>query len=313
MNYIDNDFYKLFKLIKSMDKNELFLNIKNHFNNIPNTTRESIINFLNKFKFWGILNPSEGNFEEIENRTEALFEHIDDFYWLYNKLEDFYSKEILLGIISNWFYYDFEILNKVIDKRFYPYFDLDIIPNCKDECIVDLGVYTGDTILDYINTYGKDSYSHIYCYDITDESMVFAKNNLKNYDNISFRKKAVSDTNDTLFLNMYSDISSNRVSNSGDAKIESVTLDNDITDKITMIKMDIEGSEYNALLGTKNHIINENPKLLISVYHGYKDLYRIPKLIYNLNKNYKFYLRYYGGSIFPTEITLIAICDDELL
>ena len=71
--------------------------------------------------------------------------------------------------------------------------------------------------------------------------------------------------------------------------------------------MDIEGSEYEALLGSKEHIKNDKPKLLISIYHGFDDVWRIIKLIDSFNSDYKYYLRYYGGPIFPTEITLIAI------
>ena len=50
----------------------------------------------------------------------------------------------------------------------------------------------------------------------------------------------------------------------------------------------------------------DTPTLLRSSYHGFNDLIRIPKLINSINKNYNFYLRYYGGNIFPTEIVLIA-------
>ena len=70
--------------------------------------------------------------------------------------------------------------------------------------------------------------------------------------------------------------------------------------------MDIEGAEFKALNGCKEHIKNDSPTLLISIYHGFDDLIRIPKLIKSFNKNYNFYLRYYGGNIFPTEIVLVA-------
>ncbi len=71
--------------------------------------------------------------------------------------------------------------------------------------------------------------------------------------------------------------------------------------------MDIEGSEYEALLGLKNKIKKYKPKLAISVYHNNDHLWQIPKLIYELNPDYKFYLRYYGGPILPTEYILYAI------
>ena len=74
-----------------------------------------------------------------------------------------------------------------------------------------------------------------------------------------------------------------------------------------MIKMDIEGAEEKALLGCQKQIIKNKPKLLISVYHNHEDLWKIPRMISNMNPNYKFYLRYYGNNIFPTEIVLIAV------
>lgn len=74
---------------------------------------------------------------------------------------------------------------------------------------------------------------------------------------------------------------------------------------------EFEELEYKAMLGCSNHIINNKPKLLISVYHNHQDIYRIPLLIETLKPGYKFYLRYHGNNIFPTEVTLIAIYEDK--
>ena len=74
-----------------------------------------------------------------------------------------------------------------------------------------------------------------------------------------------------------------------------------------MIKMDIEGGETKAIIGCSKHIKEDNPKLLISVYHNYEDLWKIPRMIEEINNNYNFYLRCYGTELFPTEIILYAI------
>ena len=71
--------------------------------------------------------------------------------------------------------------------------------------------------------------------------------------------------------------------------------------------MDIEGDVFLALQGTKNHIAKYCPKLLISIYHKNIHLTQLAKLIYSYNNNYKFYLRYHGGNIYPTEIVLFAL------
>ena len=93
----------------------------------------------------------------------------------------------------------------------------------------------------------------------------------------------------------------------GAIEIETVKIDKDIKGPITFIKMDIEGDELKALEGMKNKIRKYKPKLAICVYHNNDHLWKIPKLIYELNPHYKFYLRYYGAPILPTEYVLYAI------
>lgn len=70
------------------------------------------------------------------------------------------------------------------------------------------------------------------------------------------------------------------------------TLDQDITEPVTLIKADIEGFEQKALEGAKHHILNDHPKLLFSVYHNNEDLWKIPQRIHQISPEYRFYLRF---------------------
>ena len=90
-------------------------------------------------------------------------------------------------------------------------------------------------------------------------------------------------------------------------EIEVVSLDNDVADKVSLIKMDIEGAEQQALLGCRRHIKEEHPKLLISVYHNNEDIWKIPRMIDNMDKDYHFYLRSNGKQWGPAEIVLFAV------
>ena len=76
-------------------------------------------------------------------------------------------------------------------------------------------------------------------------------------------------------------------------------------EKVSFIKMDIEGSELAALKGCKKIITRNNPKLAICVYHKSEDLIEIPKFILSINPNYKLFLRNYAPS--ATETVLYAI------
>ena len=305
MNIVDKNFNDLVVKIKNMTLEEIFINIKNSFNKVHPDTQKSIQKFLNDFKYWGTLDIEKNDYNEIYEKAKSFYEHIDDYIWLYNNLKDYTSKKILFAILNNWYQYDFSTLKECMNYNYKHYFDLDVIPKCDNQIFVDVGAYIGDTTLDYIKTY--NNYKKIYCYEITNYTMAILKNNLSEYKNIVYKNKAVSCENSIMYLkNSLVNSSANQVDNNGEIEIETVSLDNDILEKIDMIKMDIEGSEYNALIGAKNHIINDNPILLISVYHNNEDLWKLPKLIYKYNNNYNFYLRYYGNNIFPTEIVLFA-------
>lgn len=69
--------------------------------------------------------------------------------------------------------------------------------------------------------------------------------------------------------------------------------------------MDIEGAEYDSLLGARKHIINERPILAICVYHRRDDFLRIPQIIKSYYSGYNLYLRHYSKH--TLELVLYAI------
>ena len=307
MNIIDKNFNLLVNDIKKSSETEIFFHIKERFLLLNEETRKSCENFFNKFLYWGKLDVLNKEFEFFELKASTLKKHIDDFVWLYSNLCDYQSKTILYGILNNWYNWDFTYLGKSIQNLYDDYFDLDLIPSCEDEVLVDLGAYIGDTALSFINNYGEDSYKKIYCYEINKENFGYLEANMKPYEDIYLRLKGVYDENKEMFLKENGELSSSQVSDDGNILVNMVCLDDDIKEEITIIKSDIEGSEVKALIGAKGHIINEHPKLLISIYHSNNDVWQIPKMIKEMDDSYRFYLRYHGGSIYPTEITLIAL------
>jgi FkbM family methyltransferase len=71
-------------------------------------------------------------------------------------------------------------------------------------------------------------------------------------------------------------------------------LDNIVHDEtVTLIKMDIEGSELEALKGCARTIKRDRPRLCICVYHKPEDIYVIPLYILSLVPDYKFYIRHH--------------------
>lgn len=258
-------------------------------------------------EMWGTLDTAADRYDVIVNRVTALKEHREDFLWLYHRLGDWRSKIVLCSMLYNWLTFDLEYINVMKEGNFTDYFDLDLVQCDEREVVVDLGAWTGDSVENYIRTYGK--YKKIFCYEIDPSSVKEMKKNLAQYPDIEYRNKAVGSKN-----SMGSYVTSGPLStinkitddHSG-TEIEIVSLDSDIDEKITLIKMDIEGAEQDALSGCERHIREEQPRLLISVYHNNEDIWKIPRMISDMNPDYRFYLRSNGWQWGPAEIVLLAI------
>lgn len=66
-------------------------------------------------------------------------------------------------------------------------------------------------------------------------------------------------------------------------------------DRVTTIKMDVEGSELESLKGAKQTIMRDRPKLAICIYHKPEDLWEIPLYIKSLVPEYHLYIRHHNG------------------
>jgi hypothetical protein len=93
-----------------------------------------------------------------------------------------------------------------------------------------------------------------------------------------------------------------------DAAISTTTIDRLVADhtipRVDFIKMDIEGSELEALQGAQQTLREFAPRLAISLYHRPEDFVSIPLWLDSLGCGYRFYLDHY--SIHHEETVLYA-------
>ena len=87
------------------------------------------------------------------------------------------------------------------------------------------------------------------------------------------------------------------VSEAGDYSIPVKPIDDvvDPEERVTFLKMDIEGSELESLKGAKNTIQRDKPKLAICIYHKPEDMTEIPLYIKSLVPEYKLYIRHHSN------------------
>lgn len=309
---MDIEFKYLMQFIKERDVAQMTEAIKRnltHFSAINNQQYNSTINFVNQYKLWGEYDPHRGVYAMAENRAHALVEHREDFEWLYGVLRDHRSKRILVNILYYWLMSDPQRVDQLCDKTFKQYFDLDILNCDENEVFVDIGGYIGDTLTHYSKVFGKNAYKRIYCYEIVPVNIEYIEKNIALFelDNVLIRQKGAGDKNGTLYLDSNTLSSVSQLSESGAIAVPVTKIDDDIEEAVTFIKMDIEGGEEAALSGCLEKIKTDHPKLALSVYHNHKDLWKLARMIHEVDPSYHFYLRYYGMPVFPTEYVLYAI------
>lgn len=99
---------------------------------------------------------------------------------------------------------------------------------------------------------------------------------------------------------------SSAIVENGNTMIRVTSIDETLKGKpVTVIKLDIEGSEMKALEGAENTIRKWKPRLAICVYHKLEDIVDIPLKILEINPEYSLYLRHY--SYLHTETVLYAV------
>lgn len=224
--------------------------------------------------------------------TSLLLQERNKIYKLYDLLADDTSKLVFTNILKHRITMDFNYFNNIISQK--QYFPKDLFALNNNECFVDGGAYDGATILDFINEV-NNKYKFIYAFE--PDHMNFTK--------LSNEFLYMNDTKVKLYnAGLYSKTgsisfcsngnSSSFISEKGEFNIQVVRGDDVIKKyKPTYIKLDIEGSEQEAICGMKNIIIENHPKLAISIYHKQNDLWDIPLLIHNIENSYKLYIRHY--------------------
>lgn len=81
-------------------------------------------------------------------------------------------------------------------------------------------------------------------------------------------------------------------------------LDDIVSDKVSFIKMDIEGAEIAALKGATQIIQRDKPQMMISAYHRTNHMWDIPILIKQIEPSYKIFCGHQLNAAFEPEFYL---------
>jgi len=252
------------------------------------------------------------NFAFMDNEyTDCtyIWDHIEDFQRAYDKMEDEKSENLFINILNykitkNIMY--LEEMKKYVDDEKYQYFPADLIGFDSGECFLDIGAYAGDTFKLFDEVY-NGKWEYYYGIEANPDIYAILQQTIKEsgYDNKStlICKAAWNETTRLNFGNVAgsSKVGENKVSVSAD-RIDNFIKD----DKVTFVKMDVEGAEYNVLLGMKSLIQKNCPILAICVYHKRDDYFKLTDLIEEfMPGKYVYYMRQYRYT--PTETVCYCI------
>jgi len=172
------------------------------------------------------------------------------------------------------------------------------------EYVADCGAYTGDTLLEFVkDAGGLGKYYAIEAHprNVDELRHTIAQHGLANMTDVY--PYAVWHENTRLAFD--SNTSASSVNEQGSIVVEARKLDELLADKpVTLIKMDIEGAEHNALQGAESILRTQKPKLAISLYHKPEDLWQIPQYLTSVVPEYRYWARWH--SYRTTEFVLYA-------
>lgn len=211
----------------------------------------------------------------------------DNIEKAYNLFADEKSKQVYADVINFRLTGSPQILRRCETGREEAF--ENIMKLGEKEDYIDLGAYSGDTIDEFLKI-TNGFYSSITAFEPDKRNM--KKLMLNHGDKENCRLLPYASWKNDCEMNFSG--SGGRMScfDGAGSAIQARAVDS-VCDKASYIKMDVEGAEYETLLGCKNIIKNCRPYLAVSAYHRAGDIFTLPIMISSMCSDYKIYLRHH--------------------
>ena len=208
------------------------------------------------------------------------------------------SKDIIRNRLE--FYKTGEV--SYIDKtpvNYYQYFQDDYYSVTDKEVFVDCGAFDGDSIRMFLD-FTKGKYEKIIGLEPDTINFEKLQKNVHEYHDIYLLCCATGKENKKMRFSSQGTLGSTFSETDGDL-IDVKKIDDILNgEKVTLIKMDIEGAELETLIGAENTIRKHKPKLAVCIYHKIEDIITIPKYLHSIVPEYKFKVRQHSSSMLET-------------
>ncbi len=189
------------------------------------------------------------------------------------------------------------------------YFPADIVRLSEDEVFVDGGAFDGDTLVDFLGRVGE-RFAHYHAFEPDAANRVRLMGRLEGLpaavrEKITIHPLALHAESATLSFTDQGGPTSH-VGTGGNTSVRGERLDAILAvQRLSFLKLDVEGAERAALAGAKASIIQHRPQVAACVYHEPNDLWEIPQRLAALLPNSRFYLRQHGFDGWETVVYVV--------
>lgn len=211
--------------------------------------------------------------------------------------DDMYKQLIGLGYKNEQIFYPGE--NMLFCPYGTSYFDNTIFKPEDESIFIDGGCFHGETSKRFASW--AKSYKGIVAFEPDACNYEISKHNLEGLKSVTLLKAGLYSENTQLtFGRAGIDGSGSHIMENGSEQIEVNTLDSIVGEKVSFIKLDVEGTELNALKGGRKIIKRDKPKMAICLYHRPEDIWEIPRFVKDLVPEYHMAVRHYMTYCYDT-------------
>ncbi len=274
--------------------------LQNHFKSAEVNENDDIGYLSDKYNKENV----EGNesFNYFIRNISDIKNNWDKYEWFYNSLNSPESKDTLINLLSAKIFMDKQYLSLAYAKSTM-YFNTDIFGEFNKEVFIDCGGYIGDTTLEFISI--DPNYNKVYVFEAEDNSYQKCCENLQYFieeGKVKVLKNAVYSEECIISFNNKTMSGDSSIDENGETSVNAVKLDDICKDNVSFIKMDIEGSEKQAIMGARNIIEKLTPKMCVCIYHLEDDFWKIPELIRSINSSYLFEIRHHSNEVYSETV-----------
>jgi FkbM family methyltransferase len=214
---------------------------------------------------------------------------------LWHSLADKESQRVLASVLSLRLSGDLSVMTGFTERQHEQYFEDFLSLKKKGEVFLDIGGFDGLTSVDFAKR--CPDYESIHVFEPDPFNVAILDRISHSLHRMKIHPIALGSEQKTLRLT--SDHSRSHINENGEHEVLQVRLDDLDIRYGSLLKMDIEGAEIDAISGGREFIKQNQPRLAIAAYHKVDDLWRIPAAIAPLMEA-DIYLRHYTEGLDET-------------